>query len=205
MTSVYHEQAAEQKLRDECDIPESWTATIWESSVRFIGETGAVSRAIAEKYGIGDWMGISQMIIGATTPMLIPEHCRMFAFKPPEGHVAEGRSFLLTATKRDLEMGTEKYLSRLDEGQLLYAQDAISDLLSAKKNEQKRTVWRVSDDWVCLGNFREDDYLGAVEFMAAKAKEKCVSEPNDRLRHKSLQIGIYPERVPESEYESFFE
>ncbi|WP_221885545.1 hypothetical protein [Vreelandella populi] len=205
MTSVYHEQAAEQKLRDECGIPDDWTATMWESSVRFIGETGVVSRALADKYGTDDWMGISQMIIGATTPMLIPEDCRMFAFRPPEGHVAAEHSFLLTATKRDLEMGTDRYLSRLDEDQLRHARCTIDDLLRLKKDEVKRVVWRVCDDFMCLGNFREDEYLKAVEFMAEKAKENFEKEPKDKIRHKSLQIELKPERVPESEYESFFQ
>ncbi|MBF57681.1 MAG: hypothetical protein CME80_08185 [Halomonas sp.] len=102
-------------------------------------------------------------------------------------------------------MGIPKYLARLDTDQLYNAQSIVADLIKRKTDETKRVVWRVCDDFMCLGNFREEEYLKAVDFMAEKAKEKHSEEPPGRLWHKELQIELKPQRVPESEYESFFE
>ena len=129
----------------------------------------------------------------------------MFSFTPPLGHEDEDFCYLVSATKRDLEMGTDKYLARLDEDQLYYAQEAIEGLLKQKREESSRTVWRVCNDFMCLGNFREEDYIKAVEFMSEQAIKRHEEEPKDSLHARGLEIEIKAEKVPESEYESFFE
>ncbi|MBT2773791.1 hypothetical protein J7J47_16330 [Halomonas sp. ISL-60] len=205
MPTVFEEREAEQQLRDECRIPDDWSGKAITIDMFFLSDHSRLARDITQAYGIDDSFEVSRMIREACTRLCVPEGLRMFEFVPPAGHEMEGYSFLLTATKRDMEMGIPKYLGRLDTDQLYNAQSIIAELIKKKTDEPKRVVWRVCDDFMCLGNFREEDYLKAVEFMAEKAKQKYADEPNDKLRHKQLQIEIKPERVPESEYESFFE
>lgn len=205
MTTVFHEIEAEQKLRAECSIPDDWTGKVVMLDLFFIRDTGLVAREIAEKFGIEKWTEIGSMIMDRCTRYSQLEGGRTFEFQPPQGHEMEGCSFLLTATKRDLTMGTKAYLSRLDEDQLQLARDEAASLIKAKRDEAKRVVWRVCDDTMCLGNFREDDYLGAVEFMANEAKRMRQEIGDGPIRYpRTLEIQIKPERVPESEYEDFF-
>tara|TARA_R110000850_G_scaffold121623_4_gene239397 strand:- start:1286 stop:1906 length:621 start_codon:yes stop_codon:yes gene_type:complete len=205
MPTVFEEREAEQQLRDECGIPDDWASKAITIDMFFLSDHGRLARDITQAYGIDDSFEVSRMIREACTRLCMPEGLRMFEFKPPTGHEMEGYSFLLTATKRDLEMGIPKYLARLDTDQLYNAQSIVADLIKRKTDETKRVVWRVCDDFMCLGNFREEEYLKAVDFMAEKAKEKHSEEPPGRLWHKELQIELKPQRVPESEYESFFE
>ncbi|CDK64362.1 hypothetical protein [Morganella morganii IS15] len=52
---------------------------------------------------------------------------------------------------------------------------------------------------MCLGNFREDDYLSAVDLLVETAKQR-----NAEGDMESMSIEIVRQRVPESEYEDWF-
>ncbi|WP_312740471.1 hypothetical protein [Cedecea neteri] len=92
-------------------------------------------------------------------------------------------------------------IRELDLRQLESLSEFVSKLINSKKAERKRTVWRVCVRGMCYGNFREDEYLKAAEFLAAKAKEIDADPINDR---RDRQLEIVGERVPDSEYEEWF-
>ncbi|EES7498731.1 hypothetical protein GW737_11630 [Escherichia coli] len=78
----------------------------------------------------------------------------------------------------------------------------VGDLIARKENEPRRTVWRVCADGICFGNFREDEYLKAVAFLAEKAAE-IDADPTSGWRDRRMEILSH--RVIESEYESWFD
>ncbi|WP_405470635.1 hypothetical protein ACGTI2_08355 [Morganella morganii] len=96
-------------------------------------------------------------------------------------------------------MSWKSEIEGLDIDQLRNFRDAINEAISQKEEETKRTVWRVCDRWMCLGNFREDDYLSAVDLLVETAKQR-----NAEGDMESMSIEIVRQRVPESEYESWF-
>ena len=84
-----------------------------------------------------------------------------------------------------------------DLSQLSSLSEFVGELITSKKNQNKRTVWRVCSWGVCHGNFREDDYLEAAAFLLTKSKEIHADENSCR---REKQLEIVGERVPESEY-----
>ncbi|EOU1312213.1 hypothetical protein [Klebsiella quasipneumoniae] len=58
-----------------------------------------------------------------------------------------------------------------DLDQLRSLSEFVGGLIVRKENEPRRTVWRVCSDGICLGNFREDEYLKAAAFLLEKATE----------------------------------
>lgn len=89
-----------------------------------------------------------------------------------------------------------------DLDQLRALREFVGDLISKKESESRRTVWRVCSDGICFGNFREDEYLKAVEFLMEKAIEIDADPTSDR---RDRRIEIISQRVIESEYEGWFD
>ena len=90
----------------------------------------------------------------------------------------------------------------LELDQLRSLREFVGDLIARKEAESRRTVWRVCSDGICLGNFREDEYLKAVAFLAEKASE-IDADPTSDSRDRRMEILSH--RVIESEYEGCFD
>lgn len=88
-----------------------------------------------------------------------------------------------------------------DLSQLNSLREFIQELITSKNNQSKRTVWRVCAWGICHGNFREDEYLKAAAFLLEKSKEIHADERSSR---REKQLEIIGEKVPESEYEDYF-
>lgn len=88
-----------------------------------------------------------------------------------------------------------------DLSQLNSLREFIQELITSKNNQSKRTVWRVCSWGICHGNFREDEYLKAAAFLLEKSKEIHADEHSCR---REKQLEIIGEKVPESEYEDYF-
>lgn len=85
--------------------------------------------------------------------------------------------------------------------QLQSLRNHINELIAQKKQEEKRVVWRVMDAFMAVDNFREEDYLKAVECLAAAAEKIHADEHST---NKERELRIVAERVPTSEYEGWF-
>ncbi len=86
--------------------------------------------------------------------------------------------------------------------QLRSLREFVGDLIARKEDEPRRTVWRVCSDGICFGNFRENEYLKAVAFLAEKAAEIDADPTSDR---RDRRMEILSLRVIESEYEVWFD
>lgn len=89
-----------------------------------------------------------------------------------------------------------------DLDQLRSLREFVGDLIARKEDEPRRTVWRVCSDGICLGNFREDEYLKAAAFLLEKATEIDADPTSDR---RDRRLEILSQRVIESEYEGWFD
>lgn len=87
----------------------------------------------------------------------------------------------------------------LDLDQLIDFRSVLSDAISRKQDEKKLTVWRVISRGMCYGNFRHDEYMKAVECLAKQA-EKFFNDGDEFY----MNIEIFAEKLPESEYEDWF-
>lgn len=88
-----------------------------------------------------------------------------------------------------------------DVEQLRNLRDIISEKICNKEKEEKKIVWRVVNRGICYGNFREEQYVKAAEFLLEHAKETDAESSSGRLdRH----LELISERVPQSEYEDWF-
>ena len=93
-------------------------------------------------------------------------------------------------------------IRRYDLYQLRALEEFMQGLIAAKKNEDRKTVWRLCDNsGICHANFREGEYLKAAEHFAVIAKE-LDSDPHNTIRDRELRLVA--ERVPESEYDGYF-
>lgn len=102
-------------------------------------------------------------------------------------------------------MGYKEIIKGFDLEQLENFHSVISGAIAEKKAEETKIVWRVCDRWLCKGNFREEDYLKAVDFMAEKAKKAHEDFKDELIRNsRDLCFEIQIERVPISEYEEWF-
>lgn len=101
--------------------------------------------------------------------------------------------------------GYREIISGFDLEQLENFHSVISGAIAEKKAEETKIVWRVCDRWTCKGNFREEDYLKAVDFMAEIAK-KAHDDLKDGLKRSSrdLCFDIQIKKIPLSEYEDWF-
>jgi len=88
-----------------------------------------------------------------------------------------------------------------DLDQLRSLREFVGDLIAIKEDEPRRTVWRVCSDGICLGNFRENEYLKAVAFLLEKASA-IDADPTSGRRDRRMEILSH--RVIESEYEGWF-
>ncbi|ELY3414410.1 hypothetical protein SMW93_003623 [Cronobacter sakazakii] len=91
-------------------------------------------------------------------------------------------------------------ISQLDKDQLESLREVIDERLKEKREEEMRTVWRVCDLCLCLGNFREEEYLKAAEFLLETAKE-MMNDPSLCDKEKCLELKCL--RVSASEYEEY--
>lgn len=83
----------------------------------------------------------------------------------------------------------------------------IQEKVADKEKEEKVIVWRVVDRYMCYGNFKEDDYLKAVDCLKERAT-KCWEEQKDELRKKStdvtdLTLYVQAEFMPESDAQEY--
>lgn len=69
-------------------------------------------------------------------------------------------------------MRTDDFLAGLDLHQLYYAREAADARIKEKEREQKLLVWSVDDREVALEYFGTDEYMKAVEYLAATARER---------------------------------
>lgn len=92
-------------------------------------------------------------------------------------------------------------ITELDVEQLHSLLGFVEEKIAAKSQETKRTVWRVVNRGMCYGNFREEQYVQAAEFLLKMAIKTDSDDSSDRLdRH----LELISKRVPLSEYEDWF-
>lgn len=96
-------------------------------------------------------------------------------------------------------MSWKNKIEGLDIDQLRNFREVISEAITRKEHEQKRTIWRVRNRWQTFGDFREEDYLGAVKCLVETAKK--LNADGDSY---SMPISIERWPIPESEYEGWF-
>lgn len=94
------------------------------------------------------------------------------------------------------------YLKGLSESQLMRCHELAGKMIKEKREEAQKIVWRVCSGGIVYGNFRSEDYLKAAEFLAEHAKKMWAEEDHDS---RDLFLEIVGQKVPESEYESFFD
>lgn len=195
-----HEKHANEILRAELKIEKDWTVQtvngLWQ-----VESPSDLAQAISEDFAdnLEDEETIREIIDHHCKAIGTPEKGRIFLYTSPNKHFR----MLATASPRDLLTGTQAFLDRLDLDQLRFARDAVDERINAKIEEEKRTVWRVCDRVMCRGNFREENYLGAVAFMAEEAI-RLNSEAGSK-RPRELELRLVAERVVDSEYEEYFE
>jgi hypothetical protein len=90
----------------------------------------------------------------------------------------------------------------LDLDQLRSLREFVGGLITRKEDEPRRTVWRVCSDGICLGNFKEDEYLKAATFLLEKANEIDTDPLSDR---RDRRLEVLSHLVIESEYETWFD
>ncbi len=97
-------------------------------------------------------------------------------------------------------MSTDDFLKGLDLSQLYYARDAAAARIKEKEQEEKLLVWSVQDRSLILEYFGTDEYMKAVDYLAAVARERFSA---GNARRSSLLLQISAQFVLESEYDSF--
>ncbi|SUB99942.1 hypothetical protein [Proteus penneri] len=96
-------------------------------------------------------------------------------------------------------MTWESKIEGLNIDQLKDFREAISKAITQKEHEKMRLIWRVRNRWQTFGDFREDDYLGAVNRLVETANK--LNADGDTY---SMPLSIEQWRIPESEYEDWF-
>lgn len=86
--------------------------------------------------------------------------------------------------------------------QLRDIRDILSEIIRDKEEEEKKIVWRVCNHYICVGNFRQEEYLKAVDCLAEQARKAYNQDNHD---DGDLRLEIERHRVPISEYEKWFE
>ncbi len=93
-------------------------------------------------------------------------------------------------------------IQELNNDQLHSLRDYVDQLIARKRAEKKLTVWCVGDESINHKCFRHDQYLLAVEYFEKLARSIDADKRSDRY---DRELRITADRVPESEYESYFE
>lgn len=98
-------------------------------------------------------------------------------------------------------------LENYDLAQLKSLKSQIEGKIKAKEEEAKLLVWRVQDGFVCLGHFRSEEYLKAVDFLVQKANdlEKKWRENAQHTCRIDLHLEITSSMVSRDEYDSYFD
>lgn len=78
-------------------------------------------------------------------------------------------------------MSIESYLNNLDYEQLRNARKIAGSLINKKDNENKVTLWMISDDYVNYAAFVTDDYEKAVLRLCDEIKNAAKEAPNDPI------------------------
>lgn len=195
----WEEEAIEQ-VRAECRIAADWQPRQFSGVFRLLDDVGRTTGVLAALTG-HDEETIRQALIGQISFHYLPEDSIALTFASPDGE----DSVLTVMSPRDQKAGTKAYLDRLDLDQLRYVSEEADRRIQAKTQEEKRTVWRVCDDSMCRGNFRDTQYLEAVAFMAEEGKRLYAEhEGKGASRPRDMRLELVPMRVAESEYESWF-
>lgn len=100
----------------------------------------------------------------------------------------------------------EQAIEKSDIGQLRNLRILITERILEKEAEAKKIIWVVQDRFMSLENFREDEYLLAIEYFVKEAKkldESWRAQPG-RMSPKEMNLEISHILVPESEYEGYF-
>ncbi|ECG7135625.1 hypothetical protein E6W93_22540 [Salmonella enterica subsp. enterica serovar Uppsala] len=95
-----------------------------------------------------------------------------------------------------------------------YGTDHLRDLISEleekiqyKKNEEKILIWRVTDRYLCRGNFPASDYLEAVDCLAKYARKSWAECNKEVITYDnlpgSLTVAIEAEFIPKSEISEY--
>lgn len=101
-------------------------------------------------------------------------------------------------------MGTEKYLSHLDLGQLERAMELAQTLIDQKVAEDKIELWVVRDGNANLGFYKPEDYDQALYDMAQEfAKKSTWAKAGDNKSTKLFVLRIDTILVRESEVELY--
>ena len=96
-------------------------------------------------------------------------------------------------------MSRKSQIEGLNIDQLKDFREVISQAITQKQREKMRLIWRVRNRWNTFGDFREDDYLGAVNRLVETANK--LNADGDTY---SMSISIEQWPIPESEYEGWF-
>lgn len=107
---------------------------------------------------------------------------------------------MLETQRKEQQMSITDYLETLSFDQLCFARQKASDLIEAKKNEAKVTIWAVSDRDLVAGYFK--NYIDAVECFYAEAVRR-LNNPKVHDDERCLQITRM--RVSESELAGYLE
>lgn len=102
-------------------------------------------------------------------------------------------------------MSTADFLKTLDYVQLKYCREQCDYRIREIEAEEKKMAWAVTDGGINYGWFRTEDYLKAVECLAATAAERWDESDKDAPSGRGwLDLSIRGNRLPASEYEALF-
>lgn len=98
-------------------------------------------------------------------------------------------------------------LDQYDLAQLKGLKAKVEGKIREKEDEAKLLVWHVQDGFVCLGTFRTEEYLKAVDFLVQKANEleKKWRENAPHTCRLDLHLEIKSSMVSLAEYHSYFD
>ncbi|AXN57773.1 hypothetical protein [Acinetobacter phage ABPH49] len=91
----------------------------------------------------------------------------------------------------------DEYVRDLGLDDLSSLSESLENRRALLRDEEKKTVWRIVDRWMCYGNYREEDYVRAAQGLAAHATKIFNDGERDR---GDLELHIQAERLPASEY-----
>lgn len=96
-------------------------------------------------------------------------------------------------------INTNRFLADMDQDQLQYCVERARELIEQKRNEAKRTIWQVVEDSsLVMDVFREDEYVEAIESLAARAKKAFGAGETNCYSLEKM-------RIPASEYDSYMD
>lgn len=99
-------------------------------------------------------------------------------------------------------MSTKLFLESLDLDQLRYARRLADEMIKAKEAEPRKIVWQVHDGHFVMANFRQEDYLKALDRLVVEGKELDAACPAWK-DPEACRLRIEHIYVPASEYERY--